>query len=177
MKDSEAQDGQRQKGGKVSGPYRFLLIMLAVYAVTGLLNPALVLTALRGFVAMLQRIIPILGLVFVVLLTINLLGPDRIKKRLGKESGWKGWLFAAVAGIFISGPPYMLYPMLGELRKQGVRDAFIGVILYNRNVKIPFVPVMIYYFGVPYTVILSLYILIFAFLNGKILEKLLSWQR
>ncbi|MDH3360045.1 MAG: hypothetical protein OEL55_04165 [Desulfobulbaceae bacterium] len=177
MKRINEQQGQGKGWSRVSGPYRFLIIMLVVYAVIGFLNPELAMSALRGFREMLLRVVPILGVVFVFLLCINMVGPERIKKRLGKDSGWKGWMFAAVAGIFIAGPPYMLYPMLGELRKQGVRDAFLGVILYNRNVKIPFVPVMIYYFGLQYTVILSSYILLFAFLNGKILEKLLSWRR
>ena len=174
MSGAKVPEGRGGKSGRISGPYRFLLLMLAVYALVWSMQPELAVTALHGFQRMLMRVVPILALVFVFLLTINLLGPDRIKKRLGRESGWKGWLFAALAGIFISGPPYLLYPMLGELRKHGVRDAFIGVILYNRNVKIPFVPVMVYYFGAPYTIILSTYIILFAFLNGKILEWLVG---
>ena len=162
---------------RVSGPYRFLLAVLGAYILVGFLQPELVLVALRGFAGMILRVIPILGVVFVFLFGINLFGPERIRKLLGRESGWKGWLIAAAAGIFISGPPYLLYPMLGELRKQGVRDAFLGVILYNRNVKIPFVPVMVYYFGAPYTLVLSIYIILFAFLNGKILELLLARRR
>jgi len=174
MKEPGPQQG---KGKRISGSYRFLLTVLVLYAVVGCLRPELALTALTGFAGMLFKVLPILAVVFVFLLGINLLGPERIRKQLGRESGGKGWLIAAVAGIFISGPPYLLYPLLGELRKQGVRDAFLGVILYNRNVKIPFVPVMIYYFGIAYTLILSTYILLFAFLNGKILEVLLARRR
>ncbi|MDH3359436.1 MAG: hypothetical protein OEL55_01070 [Desulfobulbaceae bacterium] len=162
---------------RVSNPYRFLLVVLSAYVLIWFQRPDMVLAALHGFGGMLLRIIPILIVVFIFLFVINSFGPERIKKLLGKESGWKGWLIAAGAGIFISGPPYLLYPMLGELRKQGVRDAFLGVILYNRNVKIPFVPVMVYYFGATYTLILSSYILLFAFLNGKILELLLARRR
>ncbi len=162
---------------RISNPYKFLLVMLGIYALVGFGKPDLAVVALQGFADMLLRVLPILGVVFVFLFGINIFGPERIKKLLGKESGWKGWLIAAAAGIFISGPPYLLYPMLGELRKQGVRDAFLGVILYNRNVKIPFVPVMVYYFGATYTLVLSTYILLFAFLNGKILELLLARQR
>ncbi len=174
MNGTPAPAGEETARQRVSGPLRFLLCMVFVYALVGVVRPELALTALHGFRAMLGRVLPILGLVFVALLAVNMLGPERIKKRLGRESGWRGWLFAALAGIFISGPPYMLYPMLGELRRQGIRDAFLGIILYNRNVKIPFVPVMVYYFGVPYTVILSTYILLFAFLNGLLLEVLVA---
>ncbi len=164
----------RKAGGKgIPGRYRFLLIMLAAYALVGLWRPTAAAAALRGFLAMLVKVVPILALVFCFLLGINLLGPDRIRKYLGRESGWKGWLLATVGGVFISGPPYILYPLLAELRQHGVRDAFIGVILYNRNVKIPFLPVMIYYFGLSYTVVLSGYIILFAIVNGKLLELFL----
>lgn len=166
----------RQKK-KISGPYRFLLTVLALYLLVGVVDLGLVRMALGGFASMLLRVLPILAVVFLFLFGINLFGPERIKRLLGRESGWKGWVIAAAAGIFISGPPYLLYPMLGELRKQGVREAFLGVILYNRNVKIPFLPVMIYYFGTPYTIVLSTYIILFGFLNGVLLERLLPPRR
>ena len=160
------------KGKQISGRYRFLFTVLAAYAVTALLRPALAREALAGFAKMLGNVVPILAVVFVFLMMINLAGTDRIRKHLGQESGWKGWLYAALGGIFITGPPYILYPLLGELRKQGVRDAFLGVILYNRNVKIPFIPAMVYYFGATYTLVLSCYIILFSFVNGKLLELL-----
>ena len=160
------------RGRQLSGRYCFLLTVLAAYAVAAFLQPALAVEALTGFVRMLGNVVPILAVVFAFLLLVNLVGTDRIRRHLGRESGWKGWLYAALGGIFITGPPYILYPLLGELRKQGVRDAFLGVILYNRNVKIPFVPAMVYYFGASYTLVLSTYIILFSFVNGKVLELL-----
>ena len=35
---------------------------------------------------------------------------------------------------------------------------------------IPFIPVMIYYFGLEFTLILSVYIVLFSIVNGKIVE-------
>ena len=89
---------------------------------------------------------------------------------MGKDSGLKGWFYDLIGGIIISGPPYVLYPMLGELQDNGARNGLIAAILYNRNVKIHFLPAMIYYFGMRYTVVLSIYILLFSLLNGKLLE-------
>ena len=69
-----------------------------------------------------------------------------------------------------SGPPYALYPFLGELKRQGARNGLIAAMLYNRNVKIHFIPAIIYYFGMSYAIVLSVYILLFSLVNGKILE-------
>lgn len=157
---------------------KFFLAMLAVYGVTALAAPEVAGRALSEFGLMAGRIAPILGLVFVVLFLVNLLlDPAWIRKHLGRDSGWKGWFYAVVGGIFVSGPPYMLYPMLGEFRRHGAREAFLAVILYNRNVKIPFIPVLIYYFGLRYTVILSLYIILFSLVNGWLVELLVGSRR
>jgi len=64
--------------------------------------------------------------------------------------------------------------MFGELKKHGARTALLATILYNRNVKIHFVPAIIYYFGIRYTVVLSIYILLFSLLNGKLIELLID---
>ena len=53
-----------------------------------------------------------------------------------------------------------------------MRNSLLAVLLYNRNVKIPFIPAMIYYFGLKFTVFISLYIIIFSVLNGKLIEAL-----
>lgn len=36
--------------------------------------------------------------------------PERIKRHIGEDSGLRGWLYAVIAGIIISGPPFVLYP-------------------------------------------------------------------
>lgn len=162
-----------KKVAKLAGRWQFLLLMLTVYLVLVLVNPDLARQALVGFKSMFLKIIPILVMVFIALFTVNLLlNPERIKKHLGRESGWMGWLWAVIGGILISGPPYVLYPMLGEFRKYGARNSLIAVYLYNRNVKIPFLPVMAYYFGLRYTVIVSVLIILFSLLNGLVVGKL-----
>lgn len=159
----------------LSGRLKFLLFTLALYGATALFDPALALAALKYFTVILAKVVPVLALVFVVLFLTNLfLKPERIRRHLGSESGLRGWFYAVVGGIFISGPPYVLYPMLGELQKHGARNALIATMLYNRNVKIHFLPAIIYYFGLRYTVVLSVYILLFSLVNGKLLEMLVK---
>ncbi len=168
-------NGEPHPPRKLSGRVKFLFVMLAVYGVVALFNPAAVQNALRYFRVIIMEVIPVLALVFVILFLSNaFLNPERIRRHLGADSGVKGWLYAIIGGIVISGPPYILYPMLGEMQKHGARNALIAAMLYNRNVKIHFLPAMVYYFGLRYTVVLSVYIILFSMLNGKALELLVK---
>ena len=156
---------------KINGRIKFLIIILLVYGALWFMNPALFKDAISYFSLTLKKVVPVLGLVFVVLFILNLvLKPEKIGRFLGRESGILGWLYAVIGGILISGPPYILYPMLGELRKHGARNGLIVTLLYNRNVKIQFIPALVYYFGLRYTVVLSVYIILFSVLNGMIFE-------
>ena len=160
---------------KLSGRVKFMFLMIAVYGVIALFDPAAVVNALKYFRSIILEVIPVLALVFVILFLTNaFLKPERIRKHLGADSGARGWLYAIIGGIIITGPPYILYPMLGDLQKHGARNALIAAMLYNRNVKIHFLPAMVYYFGIRYTVVLSVYIILFSVLNGKVLELLVK---
>ena len=160
---------------KIGGGIKFLIVVLVIYLIIALLNFSIARDAFSNFLLMFIKIIPILGIVFIMMIFINLyFTKKRTEKYLGAKSGIKGWIYAIISGILISGPPYILFPLLGELKKQGVKNSLLAVFLYNRNVKIPFLPVMIYYFGFSFTVILSLYIIIFSVLNGKIIKFLMK---
>lgn len=156
---------------KLSGRVKFLICVLILYGITAFFDPDTVTSSLAYFRSMLIKVIPVLGLVFIFLFLVNLfVSPDWIKTNIGEKSGVKGWLYAVIGGILISGPPYIIYPMLGEMKKQGARSGLLAAVLYNRNVKPQFLPAMVYYFGLRYTVILSVYIILFSLLSGKVLE-------
>jgi uncharacterized membrane protein YraQ (UPF0718 family) len=92
-------------------------------------------------------------------------------KFLGEKSGIKGFIFAVIGGILSLGPIYMWYPMLFDLRKKGMKSSLIAIFLYNRAIKIPLLPMMIYYFGPMFTLILTIYMIIFSVINGLIVER------
>lgn len=166
------------KKKRLSNSVRFLLVVIGIYIVVGFLNPLLVQQALDKTGSIFVKIIPILILVFSIIYVINrFLDVGKIQKHVGSDSGVRGWLYALIAGILISGPPYVLYPLFGDLQKKGMRNALLAVILYNRNVKIPFIPVMIYYFGAAFTIIVSVYIIILSLLNGILVELLVDKKR
>ena len=162
-----------EQAKKSGGGWLFLALVLGVYALLGLIKPEATAEALIFFVGVMGQVLPVLGLVFLFLFIANLvLKPKRIRRYLGKESGIKGWVAAVFGGILSMGPIYAWYTMLGELRQQGMRDALIATFLYSRAVKLPLLPLMVHYFGAVYTLVLCLYLIGFAFINGILVEKL-----
>jgi uncharacterized membrane protein YraQ (UPF0718 family) len=93
-----------------------------------------------------------------------------VSKYLGGESEIKGWVLAISMGVLSHGPIYVWYPLLKDLRDQGMRTGLIAVFLYNRAIKIPLLPVMIFYFGIGFVILLSFYMIIASVVEGKIIE-------
>ncbi|OYT57847.1 hypothetical protein B6U70_01850 [Euryarchaeota archaeon ex4484_162] len=100
------------------------------------------------------------------------LKPKTVSEHLGVESGVKGWILAIAMGILSHGSIYVWYPFLKNLREYGMRNGLITVFLYNRAIKIPLLPVMIFYFGPVFVVILLVYMIMVSVVEGKIVEML-----
>jgi len=153
----------------------FFAAVLTGYALLAFLNFSGAIAALQKSGMILFKILPILAVVILMTATINFfLQPKQIVKHLGKESGAKGWLAMLFAGVISHGPMYAWYPLIDDLRRHGMRDGLIVVFFYARAIKIPLLPMMIDYFGLLFTLILSFYILLGAIAQGLILEKLPS---
>ncbi|MDB4584526.1 hypothetical protein N9164_15350 [Draconibacterium sp.] len=158
----------------VHGGWFFLAVVLVGYGMSSLFDWEATAQALDFFMILIRQVFPVLGLVFVLLLVANLLlTPKLIKRYLGKEAGFKGWLGAVGGGILSIGPIYAWYAVLSELKAGGMRTALIATFFCSRAVKLPLLPLMIHYFGLVYTLILCLYLVIFAVINGLVVEKLL----
>jgi uncharacterized membrane protein YraQ (UPF0718 family) len=158
--------------------YYFFAIVIAFYSIAALLDPPTVIRALRIFADILLRIAPVLVLVFFLLfLTDLLISPKKMMKYLGRESGAIGWLVAIAGGIISSGPIYVWYPFLADLRAKGMRPALAATFLYNRAVKVPLLPLMVYYFGITFTTVLTAYMVLFSLVNGYCTEWLMENPR
>ncbi len=161
----------KQKKGK--NAQKFLLAVIFLYFFIGCWQPQAALAGLEKTLLLLIKLVPLLIIVLAAMVAVNLLiASAKFKKHLAGQAGIQSWLWACLAGVLISGPPYILYPLLAELKKHGAADSLLAVFLYNRNVKIPFIPVMAYYFGLKFTIIISILIIVFSFLNGWLVEKM-----
>lgn len=89
------------------GGWVFLAVVLVIYAVTASLDYEQVLSAVGVFTQLVDKVLPALALVFVLIFAVDLLlDPKRVEKYLGRRSGILGWLAAIVAGILSTGPVY-----------------------------------------------------------------------
>jgi uncharacterized membrane protein YraQ (UPF0718 family) len=151
----------------------FVFVVLVAYVVVAIIDLELARSTLFVLGRLLVRIVPVLVAVFGLMFLTNLLFEAKdIARFLGKGSGLSGWLLAIAGGILSSGPIYMWYPLLGDLKERGMRDSLIAAFLYNRAIKIPLLPMMVYYFGWAFTAMLSIYMVLFSVLNGVLVEQL-----
>jgi len=162
--------GERRKRRKYYGLY-FLASVVALYLILFLLEPAKTQESLEASGGLAVKVAPVLLLILLLMGIMNyFVKPKTVSKYVGQGSGLKGWLFAMSAGILSHGPIYVWYPLLKELRTQGMRSGLVAVFLYNRAIKIPLLPLMIYYFGVPFVAVLLFYMVLASFVQGKIVE-------
>jgi len=68
------------------------------------------------------------------------------------------------------GPVYAWYPLLKGLRKRGISDFHLANFLSNRAIKPFLFPVMVFYFGWTFTLILNILLLMDSLLTAKIVS-------
>ncbi|GAG00735.1 unnamed protein product [marine sediment metagenome] len=160
---------------KISGKWIFFIIVVVIYMVLALVDLELAKNALIEFLKLIKKILPIFVLVFILMfISALVLDFKKVAKYVGKEAGIKGWFIAIILGILSMGPIYMWYPLLSDLKEKGMKNSFIAAFLYNRAVKIPLIPMMIYYFGLSFTIILTFYMIVFSVINGVAVNKLIK---
>ena len=162
-----------KKAGNRSGWIMLGLVALA-YLVAFALDPSAGEKAALAAWKTLVSIAPIILIVFFLMALLNTyLNPKSIARHLGIGSGATGWIYALAGGVISHGPGYIWYPLLAEMRAGGARNGLIVAFFYARAIKLPWLPIMVSYFGAPFTLVLSFYILTGAWLQGLIADKLL----
>ncbi len=152
----------------------FLFFIISIYVFLFFINKNSFVLAIKKVLYIFSEIYYVFIIIFLLMVSIDyFLKTEKIKKYLGNKSGIKGWLISIVGGIISSGPIYMWYPLLKDLKKQGVRNAYIFAFLYNRSIKIPLLPIIFVYFGVKYTIVLMIVMIFMSIIQGIILERIL----
>jgi uncharacterized membrane protein YraQ (UPF0718 family) len=153
----------------------FLLFVLLLYGMLAVLDRELTDEAFTRSIVLLSRVWPAFALAFVLLFVLNVFSElGYVGRALEQLAGMKGWLIAILAGVASVGPAYAWYALLRELGKKGMRPSLMAVFLYSRAVKPPLLPVMVYYFGLGYVVMLMSYLLLFSVVNGLIVGRLVG---
>ncbi len=160
---------------KINAGQKLMIATAMIYLVILILSPQKFMESVNMFWTIFLQIIPIILLVFVIMFFSNLLMDSRrIVKMIEGAHGAKAFLFFTVFGILSSGPIYLWYPLMADLKEKKIKDSLIVIFLYNRAVKIPLIPIMIYYFGLKYVLIFTVLMITFSIINGLIADKLLT---
>jgi len=166
-KKSAAQEKRKKANWAILG------LTFLIYLIILTIKPGIIINSLKYFIHIFLKVFYIIIIVFVFIFITNLfLKPKIIVKHLGAESGLKGWFIAIVSGIISMGSIYLWYPLLKELKDRGMKKGLIAAFLYNRAVKIPLLPLMVYYFGWKFTVFLTVYMIIFSIFMGITMDKI-----
>jgi uncharacterized membrane protein YraQ (UPF0718 family) len=162
-----------KKKTKNRGSWILLSIVGLFYLLTFLMNAEAGKEALFACWNIVKMIAPILLVVFFLMALLNtFIDSKNIAKHLGEESGVRGWIIALVGGVLSHGPAYIWYPLLADLRKNGARDGLVVAFFYTRSIKLPWLPLMISYFGLAFTVVLTLLVILSAWVQGMIADKI-----
>ncbi|MGD9379792.1 MAG: hypothetical protein PVI51_04420 [candidate division WOR-3 bacterium] len=163
----------KKPGTKTRGGWLFLLGVILVYVIVLLVNPALFSKSMGFFARIFLQILPIFALVFVLMTLSNLFIDRPVIVQYFKRPGIGKWFFVIVAGIVSTGPLYVWYPLLAELRDKGVGYGYLAAFLYNRAIKVPLLPVAIFYFGLKYIVVLTVLMIVFSVIQGIFINRII----
>ncbi len=172
-KDREKQTGKKRAKKSVKGRWIFLGISAVLYLTVLIINQSKALKVWNHFLHLTGEILPFLLVVFVIMILINLfLKTELLIKYMGEGSGLKGWLIAIITGILSVGAIYLWFPVLKNMMEKGVKPGLVAVFLYNRGIKLHWLPLMALYFGMKYVVVLTLVTVLVSVLQGWILNLL-----
>lgn len=168
---SKQQQGKTSKGKSNWGGWIFLGAVVGAYLLVFLVKPSLADKSWQASLHLTATIAPILLIVYALMLLSNLLVRESLIRRyVGQTSGWLGYLVATVTGILSTGPIYVWYPLLADLRRKGMKDSLMAVFLYNRAIKLPWLALMIGFFGGKYTLVLTLWTMLAGIVEGVAIE-------
>jgi len=148
------------------------LVSLA-YIVLYFLGSDNVFVALDDSFKTLKELFFVFIIIFIMMFLIDMFVDDKkIAKYLDSKSGIKVYFIALLGGVLSHGSSYAWYPLLQSLREKGVKDSLIITFLYARSIKLPWIPMMILYFGTGFTIVLLLYVMIASLIQGFIVKNL-----
>ncbi len=154
---------------------KFLAIISFIYLLLFVFDFDNSLIGFQNFTNIIIKLLPIFLFIIILTTIINyFLQPKKIMKYFGKDSGKKGIFYMLLGGTLSHGPMYAWYGMLEDMRKHGLKDGLIVVFLYARAIKLPLLPFMIEIFGIVFTIVINIYILIFAILQGKVMDNFMN---
>lgn len=167
----------KNRSKKTRGALYFLVAVILVYIILAFINFNLFSSSLKFFSNLIIQIVPILILVFILMVIANYFITPKLITKHFREPGIKKWIFIIIGGILSTGPIFMWYPLLAELKEKGIGYGYLATFLYNRAIKIPLLPVAIFYFGLKYVIVLTIIMIFVSIVQGIIINRILPLDR
>jgi uncharacterized membrane protein YraQ (UPF0718 family) len=164
----------RDKPKKTNVAWFFLIAVLVMYGVLAFVNMQLFTSSLTFFFNLVIKLIPIFIIILGLMIVTNYFITPQLIMKYFNAPGVKKWFFVVVAGILSTGPIYMWYPLLADLRDKGVKHGFIATFLYSRAIKIWLLPVIVFYFNIQYVIVLTLVMIVFSCIQGITINRILA---
>ena len=154
----------------------FLFFVLLLLFWVWIFNLNLFIYILKDFINIfVNQILFVLLIVFVFMFILNILiEKEFIKNKIKNAKSITKYFVSIIWGIFSTWPVYMWYPFLKQLKNHWLSYGHIATFIYARAVKIPFLAVMIMYFGLKYTIIFNLVLIFLALVLGIIIDLLFN---
>jgi uncharacterized membrane protein YraQ (UPF0718 family) len=151
---------------------KLLIIVVIIYAILAIFDYSHFIIASSKSIKVIITLIPIFAFIIIITALINYyLKPKQILKHFGQDSGKKGIFYSLIGGILSHGPMYAWFGMLGDMKQHGLKNGLIATFFYARAIKLPLLPMMLAIFGLSYTIVINIYIIIFAIIQGKIIDR------
>ena len=152
----------------------FLFAVIVIYVIVACVNHTLFSSSLLFFYKLIIGIVPIFILIFILMTITNFFITPQFITRHFRDPGVKKWIFVIIGGILSTGPIYMWYPLLADLREKGVNNGFIAAFLYSRAIKIPLLPVIVFYFSPKYIIALTIIMIGFSVIQGITVNRMMA---
>ena len=132
----------KNKLKQISGSWYFLIAICTLYFLLFIFNSNIFFLSLNFFNKIFIKILPVFVVVFVLMVFSNYFITSKFIMKHLEEIGFKKWFFAVFGGILSSGPAYMWYPLLADLKRKGLSYGLIACFLYSRAIKITVLPIL-----------------------------------
>ena len=155
--------------------HKFEFIVAIAYGVLFIFFPGKTFIALKDGVVLLLKMLPLfVCVVFFSSFIALFLSPKTIQKYMGKQSGLKGIVIAAILGTLIVGPLWVLFPLFGTLLKKGAKVSVVGAMIGAFAIKTPWIPYAAGFLGWKFITVTVILTLVYAVVEGLLMEKVLK---
>lgn len=165
---------------RIGWNWLFLIFILIIFFWIWIFNFSLSKIIFTDFINFFIKLLPVLFLVYFFIFIFSfVLETKKIKNFLENWWFFTKLFFSVFWWILSSGPLYLWYPLLKDLKNKWLTDGHIASFVYARAIKIPMIFLMISYFSLKFTIIFNVILFFLAFLIWPIFNILINklWKK